>query len=152
MKTMDVVKLSLGEVSDFSSLVNIFTEVFESEEAIADEEQLNKLLANPDFLVFVVKEGQRVLGGLTGYVLHGYYGTKPAAYIYDVGVSPEWQGRGLGKLLMAEVCRYCHDSGFESVYVEAESDDEDAVSFYRKTNFSSEMSVLQFTYTLDTEN
>ncbi len=146
MKTVSVAKLARGELSDFKRLIEIFAEVFEAEESISSDEQLSILLANPDFLVFVVKDGQRVLGGLTAYVLHGYFGTKPVAYIYDVGVSPEWQGQGMGKLLIAEIANYCKDSGFDGVYVEAENDDIDAVSFYRKTKYSSEMNVVQFTY------
>ncbi len=150
-KTVNIKKLNHNEVSDFRSLVEIFTDVFEAEEAISDNEHLSTLLANPDFLVFVVKKNQKVLGGLTLYVLHSYYGTKPVAYIYDVGITPGFQGQGLGKLLIAEVYRYCKDNGFEDVYVEAEIEDIDAVNFYRKTKYSSEMNVLQFTYNLANE-
>ncbi len=149
MKSINVKKLNHNEVPDFRRLVEIFKDVFEIHEPISNNEHLSKLLTNPDFLAFVVKEKQKIIGGLTIYVLHSYYGTKPIAYIYDVGITPEFQGKGLGKLLIAEVCKYCKDSGFENVYVEAESDDIDAVSFYRKTKYSSEMKAVQFTYVFD---
>ncbi len=151
MESINIKKLNHNEVSDFRSLVEIFKDVFEMYESTSNNEPLSKLLTNPDFLVFVVKEKQKVIGGLTMYVLNSYYGTKPTAYIYDVGITPEFQGKGLGKLLIAEVCKYCKDSEFEDVYVEAESDDIDAVSFYRKTKYSSEMNVVQFTYFFDKE-
>lgn len=149
---MEIKKLNPDDVADFRSLAEIFKTVFENEEPIADREQLALLLSKPDFMVFVVRQNNKVVGGLTIYILHRYYGTKPVAYIYDVGISPGFQGQGLGKILIAEVCKYCRDNGFEDAYVEAESDDIDAVNFYRKTKFSSEMNAIHFTYTFDNEN
>jgi len=149
---MEIKKLNSNSLTNFKSLVKIFKEVFENDEPIADDEQLGKLLSNPDFFVFVVKSNNKVVGGLTIYALHRYYGAKPIAYIYDVGVSPDFQGQGLGKALIAEVCNFCKQNDFEDAYVEAESDDIDAVEFYRKTNFSSEMNALHFTYDLSDEH
>ena len=143
---IEIKKLNSDNLDEFKSLIEIFKEVFENVEPIADDEQLGKLLSNPDFFVFVVISDSKVIGGLTIYVLHRYFGTKPIAYIYDVGVSPDFQGQGLGKALIAEVCNFCKQNDFEDAYVEAESDDIDAVEFYRKTKFSSEMNAIHFTY------
>lgn len=149
---MEIIKLNHGEVSDFRNLVEIFNTVFENEEEVPGNEHLGTLLSNPHFIVFVIKLENEVVGGLTIYVLHSYYGTKPIAYIYDVGISPEYQRQGLGKALMAEVCKFCKDNGFENAYVEAESEDIDAVNFYRKTKFSTEMNAIHFTYAFDNKN
>lgn len=143
---MEIIKLNAGNVTAFKSLIEIFNVVFENDEPVASDVRLEKLLANPDFIVFVVMSEGRVIGGLTIYVLHRYYGTKPVAYIYDVGIRPDFQARGLGKALISEVCNFCKANGFVDAYVEAEGDDLDAVSFYRKTNFSSEMNAIHFTY------
>lgn len=150
MKTQssfEIQKLDSSEVSDFRNLVKIFKVVFENEEQISENNQLGKLLSNPDFMVFVAKQNNKVLGGLTIYVLHRYFGAKPVAYIYDIAVSPDFQGKGLGKALIAEVCKYCKENGCEDAYVEAESDGIEALNFYRKTKFSSEINAIQFTYT-----
>lgn len=146
---MLIKNLEKNDISDFRKLIHIFKEVFENDEAVADSEQLAKLLSNPDFLVFVVIVNNEVIGGLTIYVLHRYFHSKPVAYIYDVGIAPNFQGKGYGKALMAEVCRFCKEKGFEDAYVEAESEDIDAVAFYRKTTFSSEMNATHFTYSFD---
>lgn len=148
-RTYEIQKLNSSEVEDFRDLVKIFKVVFENEEEISEKKQLAKLLSNPDFMVFILKQNNKVVGGLTIYVLQKYYGTKPVAYIYDVGVSPDFQGKGLGKSLIAEICKYCKENGFEDAYVEAESDDVDAVNFYKKTKFSSEMNAIHFTYTFE---
>lgn len=143
---MDIKKLNSDSLIEFKALIEIFKKVFENEEPIANDEQLGKLLSDPDFFVFVILSNSKVVGGLTIYVLHRYYGTKPTAYIYDVGISPDFQGQGLGKALITEVCSFCKLNNFEDAYVEAESDDIEAVEFYRKTKFSSEMNAIHFTY------
>jgi aminoglycoside 3-N-acetyltransferase I len=145
---MEIKKLNSDSLTDFKSLIEIFKVVFENDEPFANDEQLGKLLSDPDFFVFVVISNSKVIGGLTIYVLHRYFGTKPIAYIYDVGISPDFQGQGIGKALIAEVCNFCKLNDFEDAYVEAESDDIDAVRFYRKTKFSSELNAIHFTYDL----
>jgi aminoglycoside 3-N-acetyltransferase I len=146
---MEIAELNSNEVPDFRDLIGIFKEVFENEEPISDDGHLRTLLSHADFKVFVIRKNNKVVGGLTMYILHRYYAAKPVAYIYDVGVSPVFQGKGLGKALMEEVCRYCKDNGFEEAYVEAERDDLDAVNFYRRTKFTREMNAIHFTYTFE---
>jgi aminoglycoside 3-N-acetyltransferase I len=62
-----------------------------------------------------------------------------------------YQGKGFGKALMAEVCLFCKQNNFEDAYVEAESDDIDAVNFYRRTKFTTEMNATHFTYSFSHE-
>ncbi|MDX2195679.1 MAG: GNAT family N-acetyltransferase [Cytophagales bacterium] len=148
---MEIVKLNTNDVTYFKDLVVIFKEVFENDNHIVHDEHLKKLLFNPNFLVFVVLIDNKVVGGLTVYILQQYYTTKPVAYIYDVGIAPKFQRQGLGKALIAEVCKFCKTHEFEDAYVEAESDDIDAVNFYRKTNFSYEINATHFTYSISNE-
>lgn len=133
-------------MSDFKDLIEVFKVVFGNEEATPESEYLATLLANPCFIVFVVKIKDKVVGGLTIYVLHRYYNTRPSAYIYDLGILPYYQRQGLGKALITEVCMFCAQNNFEEAYVEAESDDIDAVSFYRKTKSTSEINATHFNY------
>jgi aminoglycoside 3-N-acetyltransferase I len=141
---MEIRKLEKNEIQAFTSLIEIFKEVFENEKSIPGKDHLSKLLSHPDFLVFVVLLNGQVVGGLTIYVLHQYYSEKPLAYIYDVGISPQHQGKGFGKSLMAWASEFCKQNGFEEAYVEAESDDLDAIHFYQKTNFSLETKATHF--------
>lgn len=146
---MDIRKLEPHEFTLFRELLEIFRVVFEIQEDLPDNYHLAKLLSDPGFLVFVVRVDDRVVGGLTIFVLRNYFKVRPVAYIYDVGISPRYQRNGLGKALIDEVCTFCRLNGFEEAYVEAEGDDLDAVSFYRKTRFSKEMRAVHFTYSVN---
>ncbi len=145
---MEIRKLSKNETNEFLRLVEIFNQVFELEIELPSNEHLHSLLQNNDFFVVAVIDNEKVIGGLTIYVLHQYYSEKPIAYIYDVGMSPAYQGKGIGKKLMEETCKLCKSMGFEEAYVEAESEDLAAVEFYRKTKYSNEMETKHFTYKL----
>jgi aminoglycoside 3-N-acetyltransferase I len=145
---MEIHKLESTELSAFKELIGIFMAVFENDSELADDEHLHKLLNNPDFMVFVVNVDGKIIGGLTLYVLHAYYCNKPQAYIYDVAIAKVYQGLGYGSQLMSEVCAYCAKHGFDQAYVEAESEDQDAIRFYRQTPFSHEMGAVHFTYAL----
>lgn len=145
---MEIYKLSHKETGHFIDLIEIFKQVFEDDRPVPPSQYLNNLLHNQNFMVFVATVNNKVVGGLTIYVLHQYYCTKPIAYIYDVAVKPEFQGKSIGKALISEACNYCKENGFDEAYVEAESNDVDAVNFYRKTNFIYETNAIHFTYSL----
>ncbi|MDO1451717.1 GNAT family N-acetyltransferase [Rhodocytophaga aerolata] len=143
---MEIKRLDQSGIANFRNLIEVFTEVFENSIPIPNDQYLSKLLSDPDFMVFVAKIHDKVVGSLTIYVLHQYYSEKPLAYIYDVGVAPEFQRKGIGKALIIECCNFCKANGFDEVYVEAESEDKDAVNFYRKTKYSTETLATHFSY------
>jgi ribosomal protein S18 acetylase RimI-like enzyme len=76
-------------------------------------------LSNSNFFTIVAKDNNEVIGRLTVFILHIYYNESLSAYIYDVGVKPGYQGKGIGKSLMAFLCDYCKRNGFLNAYVEA---------------------------------
>ena len=147
---VQIQQLTPQDTPHFEALIKIFAEVFEMPEfPMPGSAYLNQLLSKPDFLVLVAKQGETVVGGLTVYILHRYYTEKPVAYIYDLGVAPDQQRKGIGKKLIAYLLEYCREQGFEDAYVAAEADDEQAVNFYRATPAGEGLEVVHFTYTLD---
>jgi aminoglycoside 3-N-acetyltransferase I len=145
--------LSTQDLKDFTELIEVFASVFEMDNfKKPDDRHLHSLLSKPDFFALVAKYQDKVIGGLTVYILHHYYSTKPIAYIYDLGVLADYQRRGIGKKLITYLTNYCKENGFEDAYVAAESDDTQAVNFYRTTPFGSELQATHFTYYFDSEN
>lgn len=143
---MNIYKLAPHDTQAFTALIRIFKAVFAVNGPMPEPSYLHGLLSKPDFKVFVVTEEGEVVGGLTIYVLHHYYETRPIAFIYDVGIAEAFQRKGYGKALMTQVRKYSLEAGFAELFVEAEADDADAIEFYRITGPSAEIGVHQFSY------
>ncbi len=142
-------RLRKGDLSRFIELIRLFENVFERQDSsMPDPNYLQRLIGREDILVFVAIIENRVVGGLTAYVLEQYYSEKPLAYIYDLAVDAQWQRQGVGKQLIAAINRYCKEKGFEEMYVQVEKADDHAVDFYRKTHPATEEQVVHFSYSL----
>lgn len=147
---IEISKINSTNINDFIDLIKLFKEVFESDDfTIPESKHLQKLLDDSDFIVFVAKANKKVVGGLTAYVLLRYDSEKPSAYIYDIAVKTHLQRKGIGKLLIASLKDYCLKNGFVEMFVQAETDDHQAVNFYKTTPISSEMKATHFTYSFN---
>jgi aminoglycoside 3-N-acetyltransferase I len=143
-----VEQLSSNDLGAFTDLINVFGDVFEMEGFdIPDQQYLQRILEGGHLKVFVAKDDDTVVGGLTLYILEQYYSERPLAYIYDLGISTVYQRRGIGRMLIRAVKEYCTTAGFEELFVQADKDDAHALDFYRATR-SNEKQVVHFYCTL----
>ena len=137
------------EVADFAALVALFAEVFEHDNpAPPGEAHLGRVMQQPHFMAMVATAGTRVVGGLTAYILDGYYTKKQQVYLYDVAVHPDFQRQGIGRKLVDAFIAHCAAASFEEVFVQADGDDAHALDFYRATGASREAAVVHFSYAL----
>lgn len=144
---IEITKLTRNQLSSFISLIHVFEKEFEWEHFVLPSgNYLQTVLDNPSFIVFVAMLDKEVVGGLTAHVLNRYDSEKPSAYIYDIAVLENQQRKGIGKLLIKTLSDYCVANGFSEAYVQAETDDLQAVNFYKSTRFTGEMNVTHFTY------
>ena len=149
MEGITIYQLQSNDLPLFIELIRLFHVVFEMEDpTMLDEVHLKGVLAKNVFKVFVVLKGQEVVGGLTVYHIDQYYSVKPLAYIYDLAVMSKFQRQGIGQQLIQYVKEYYAEAGYEEVFVQAESDDEQAVNFYRKTKPSGVEDASHFFYRL----
>ena len=146
---ISVAKLGEHDFEKFVEVIRLFEDVFEMKNfAIPPSEHLRALLGKKDFFVFVASLENKVVGGLTAYVLEQYYTVKPLAYIYDLAVDTQYQRQGIGRKLIAAINAYCRERGFEEVFVQADKVDDYAIDFYRSTKPTEEEQVVHFYYTL----
>lgn len=139
--------LDENDLKHFVDLILLFEEVFEREGfTIPPSTHLERLLSDQDFIPCVAFLDEKIVGGLTVYVLHQYYSEKPLAYIYDLAVLEKYQRRGIGGKLIEAVKLYCKQNDFEEAFVQAEKVDDYALDFYRKTSPSSEEDAVHFSY------
>lgn len=137
---IEIRRLSKQDIDDFSALISVFSTVFELENfSFPTREHLQRMITNPNFIVLVAKTESKVVGGLTSHILDSYESEKPSTYVSDLAVSTQLQGKGIGKRLMQTLIHYCNKSGFKEIFVQAESDDTQALNFYRATPISGEL-------------
>ena len=86
------------------------------------------------FLLAVDKDG-KILGFHWTKVHPGTGGHPPIGEVYAVGVSPDAQGRGLGKALTVAGIDYLHAAGLDAVMLYVDADNTAAVSLYRRLGF-----------------
>lgn len=145
--------LKSNDIEKLKALISVFEVVFEMENFNQpDEVHLQRLLKNETFFAVVAESHNRIIAGLTVYVLHQYYSLSPLAYIYDLAVLKEYQRQGVGKKLIDFTNKYCSSKGFEASFVQAEKVDEYAIDFYRLTNPAKEEQVVHFTYVFTNDN
>jgi len=142
-------KLNHTDIEKFTELIFLFEDVFEMKDfKIPPREHLEQLLNKQDFFVFVALLNDRVVGGLTSYIMQQYYSTAPLVYIFDLAVKQDVQYRGIGKKLIAGNNEYCRSIGAEAVMVQADEADDHAIKFYRSTGATGE-NVIHFDYLLN---
>jgi aminoglycoside 3-N-acetyltransferase I len=145
--------LKHGDIDKLNELITVFESVFEMKNfRRPTESHLKRLLNKGDFFAVVASMGNKIVGGLTVYVLDQYYTEKPLAYIYDLAVLDEYQRKGIGKKLIEFTNKYCLHKGFEEVFVQADNIDDYAVNFYRLTKPTHEEQVVHFSYLLTQHN
>ena len=136
--SLKIYRIRENDVKRFIELVEILNEVFEAPNKVASEIQLKKLLNKSDFHAIVAIKDNKVIAGLTAYELERYYNDKSELYIYDIGVKTELHNQGIGKKLIEYLKDYSKKNGIEGIFVDAHSEDEQAVKFYESTFGKSE--------------
>lgn len=106
------------------------------------------LLAREDVLAVVAFDGERVVGGLTAYLLRKFEQERSEIYIYDLAVAEERRRQGVATALVGEVRRIGREVGAWTVFVQADiiPEDEPARALYRKLA-TSEITALHFDIT-----
>ncbi|TAE25788.1 MAG: GNAT family N-acetyltransferase [Candidatus Kapaibacterium sp.] len=144
--------LTDADVPDFTALLAVFAEVFEWEHpTLPRAAHLQKVLGDSTFIALVAKVESVIIGGLTAHILNRYDTEKPSAYIYDIAILPAFQRQGIGTLLIQKLHDYCRENGFSEMFVQAETDDTQAVNFYQKTEITTQIQAVHFTYSFDKE-
>jgi len=150
MKTsFHIIRLYRDNLKLFVELVEMFNEVFEEYNKVASTKQLDKLLNNPKFHAIAVIHNDTIIGGLTAYELDKYYSDKSEMYIYDIAVRTKYHNQGIGKALINYLKSYSAINGIESIFVQAYSEEDQAVKFYEST-IGSGLKVKHFNFDIET--
>jgi len=83
---------------------------------------------NPEFCLVAEREGH-----ICGTVMGGFDGRR--VWVHHLAVAPEWQGRGLGRRLMAELEQRVLAAGIPALNLFVAEDHQGVVAFYRHLGY-----------------
>ena len=92
------------------------------------EEALRDTIASSGHHLMSLREGRAVGFLLSSFVLD-------EAQLLLIGVSPDWQGVGVGGQLLKELINRSRDQGRKLIYLEVRSGTERAIRLYRSLGF-----------------
>ena len=92
------------------------------------EEALRDTIASSGHHLMSLREGRAVGFLLSSFVLD-------EAQLLLIGVSPDWQGVGVGGQMLKELINRSQDQGQKLIYLEVRSGNERAIRLYRSLGF-----------------
>ncbi|HXG73615.1 MAG TPA: GNAT family N-acetyltransferase [Candidatus Nitrosotenuis sp.] len=105
---------------------------------------LKKLSQNPDHVIFVAVEGDRVVGSTTLLVEQKFiHGGGKVGHIEDVVVDARHQGKGIGEMLIKHVLDYAKRQGCYKTILDC---DDNVKPFYEKLGFEHHSNGMRYNH------
>ena len=143
---MKIVIRRLGEndAALAARVTQVMAQVFE-EGTGSTPEQVAKLLSDERCWLFGAFADDEPVGGLSAHVLPMTRQHGAELFVYDIAVAVVFQRQGIGRQLMQAAVDAASQAGLLGVFVPAESDDPEALAFYRRIG-GAEQSVSIFNF------
>lgn len=141
-------KLKSGNLQFLKKLLAVYETVFEMEDFhLPGDAYLQTLLERESMIFYVAVLNKEVVGGLSAHVLPSVYFESAEVYIFDLGVKPSLQRRGIGRELILALTDYCKKQNYKEIFVQADKEDHHAREFYKGIGGQAEK-VVHYTYSL----
>ena len=126
--------LTPNDLPRMRELNEVFAQAFDDTasytRAPPSDAYLRELLASPTFIALVAIVDDRVVSGLTAYVLPKAEQERREIYLYDLAVLAEFRRRSIGRNLIRELCRIGRHRGAYVVFVQADEGDDIPIALY----------------------
>ena len=127
--TMDVTLRNAG-LSDATAIAALMTQLGYPSTPGQIEPRLTRMLAHPDYTGIVAEDGGDVVGLVLVHLEHGLEYDAIYGRIMGLVIDERSRGRGLGKLLMRHVERWCKDQGADRIVLTSANRRIDSHKFY----------------------
>lgn len=105
---------------------------------------LRKLLASDSFIALAALENEKVIGALCAYELHKFEQERSEIYIYDLAVAASHRRRGIATALVQALQEIAGARGAWVIFVQADTQQEDAPAIALYTKLGVREDVLHF--------
>ncbi|MCU6793500.1 GNAT family N-acetyltransferase [Paenibacillus sp. WQ 127069] len=135
---MNQITVRKAKIDDVTGLSELFIDFIGKESNLtAMKYQVEIISHDPNYYVAVACDGNRVIGTSMGIVCYDLVGNcNPFMLVENVVVSPEFQGQGVGKLLMQTLEDFGQKNQCNYVMLVSGSNRESAYKFYESIGYS----------------
>jgi aminoglycoside 3-N-acetyltransferase I len=124
-------RLSCSDRELARELFVMMSTVFEVEGRPLSDDYLERLLGQSSFWALAAVVDGRPVGGLTAHEIPMTRDETTELFIFDLAIRVDWQRRGVGRALVADLRTAAAAAGVTAVFVPADNDDTHALDFYR---------------------
>jgi predicted N-acetyltransferase YhbS len=143
--TESTIKIRLMKPEDFDALVRIDEKVLKASRPEYYEMKFDKLFKSKDFLptsLVAEDENGAVVGFIMGELYMGEYGIfREEATLDTIGVDPDHQHKGIGKLLIDEFLDHLKTLGVQKINTLVDWNDSKLIHFFSSNQFSPSKSI-----------
>ena len=133
------INIRLMKPEDFDALVGIDEKVLKASRPEYYEMKFEKLFKSRDYLptsLVAEDENGRVVGFVMGELYMGEYGIfREEATLDTIGVDPDYQHRGIGKLLIDEFLDHLKRLGVQKINTLVDWNDSKLIHFFSSNQF-----------------
>jgi len=133
------IKIRLMKTEDFDAVVGIDEKVLKASRPEYYEMKFEKLFQSKDYIpasLVAEEEDGTVVGFVMGELFLGEYGIfQEEATLDTIGVDPDCQHRGIGKLLIDEFLDHLRELGVQKIHTLVDWSDAKLMQFFRANQF-----------------
>lgn len=133
------IKIRLMESGDFGAVVRIDEKVFKTSRPEYYRLKFEELVQSTDRLptsLVAEEENGTMVGFIMGELFIGEYGISHEATLDTIGVDPDYQRKGIGKLLIKEFIDHLKALGARKISTLVDSNDSGLMDFFNANEFS----------------
>lgn len=127
-------RLAPGDRDAARALAAVLADAFEETRPALGDAYLDALLARQDLVLLVAHDGPHVVAAAVAHLLPMTSREATELLLYDIGVAPTHQRRGIGRALLDALHAEAARLGADTVFVLADDEDTHALDFYRATH------------------
>ena len=128
-QAQDLCSIRPASRADVGALVAIENRCFDTDRL--SRQRFTYLLTKGHGIVLVAELGGRVVG----YAIVLFHGTTSLARLYSMAVDPDYQRRGIGRVLLHEAEQRTRDLGHATLRLEVRPDNQPAIQAYRAAGY-----------------
>ncbi|WP_419657600.1 GCN5-related N-acetyltransferase [Desulfosarcina variabilis str. Montpellier] len=136
----NAIHIRMMTADDFDAVVRIDKKVLNVSRPDYYTAKFEKLFKSVDYLptsLVAEDDAGTVVGFVMGELFMGEYGIfKQEATLDTIGIDPDYQQRGIGKLLIKEFLNYCRRVGVKKLNTLVNLDDSKMIHFFNKNAFT----------------